>query len=101
MTTADQPGSTHQPQNNLDPVWHMGPPTPAPEPVLNAVDAELQAWDDYWEITRWENTPASRHIPVLSDAAYERLCGYPPGGLKRLAGPQAGTEHEPEAEAEP
>jgi hypothetical protein len=86
----------NQPRN--DP-WQTGP-LPEP-PALSAVESELQAWDDYWDFTRWESTAGSQHIPVLSDAAFAQLCGYPPGGLHRSAGAQAEAEHEPEAEAEP
>lgn len=86
----------NQPRN--DP-WHTAP-LPAP-PALSAVESELQAWDDYWDFTRWESTAGSQHVPILSDPAIERLYGYPPGGLERLA--EAGSEAEPgsEAEAEP
>jgi hypothetical protein len=93
---AREASGTRQPQNDPDP-WHMGPLNDPP--ALSAVESELQAWDDHWEFTRWETTAGSLHVPVLTDAAFERLCGYPPGGLESTAAAEA--EHEPEAEAGP
>lgn len=91
--------STHQPQNDPDPVWHMGPLPELPAPTAEEA-ADWEAWQDHVEHMQTLDIDQR----VESDPNWTAPVPWPkawlPWETDRTAENEAEREAEPDREAE-